>query len=168
MEQHEHWMRQALEMARDNPRSPFGTVIVHVPSQRILAGGLNHTKDSPIWHGEMDALSQLDRETPFAECALYTTGEPCVMCQGAIMFAGIPLVVYGTHIPTLEALGIGQVKLRAAEIAAKGWAPVTVIGGVLEGECDAMFRAAMRLRAVEAPGVVAQDVPGRLVGLPGA
>lgn len=147
MRDHEHWMWQALEMARDNPRSPFGTVIVHAPSQSVLASGCNHTRDSPIWHGEMDALSNLDREAPFAECVLYTTAEPCPMCQGAILFAGIPLVVYGSSMPFLQSIGWEQIDLRAAALAALSRPGCQLLGGVLDRECDARFLHARELRA---------------------
>jgi tRNA(Arg) A34 adenosine deaminase TadA len=153
MRDHEHWMWQALEMASNNPRSPFGTVIVHAPSQSVLASGCNHTHDSPIWHGEMDALSNLDREAPFTECVLYTTAEPCPMCQGAILFAGIPQVVYGSSMPFLQSIGWEQIELRAAALAALSKQGCRLLGGVLEAECDARFRQARELRSQEEPGV---------------
>ncbi len=136
-------------MAQGNPRSPFGTVIVHAPSQSALASGCNHTQDSPIWHGEMDALSNLDRETPFGECVLYTTAEPCPMCQGAILFAGIPQVVYGSSIPFLQSIGWEQIDLRAADLAARSKPGCHLLGGVLEEVCNARFRRARELRAQE-------------------
>lgn len=149
MRDHEHWMWQALEMAQGNPRSPFGTVIVHAPSQSVLASGCNHTQDSPIWHGEVEALSDLDRETPFGECVLYTTAEPCPMCQGAILFAGIPQVVYGSSIPFLQSIGWEQIDLRAADLAARSKQGCNLLGGVLEEICNARFRRASELRAQE-------------------
>lgn len=164
MEHHEHWMQQALEVGAENPRAPFGTIIVHVPTQRILAGGCNHTLDSPIWHGEMDALSQLDREAPFAECALYTTGEPCSMCASAIVWAQVGTVVYGSSIPYLESIGWNQLPMRAAEIIGA----TRVVGGVLEEACNRTFLQAVELRRseIELPRVLGQDVAGRLLGLP--
>lgn len=147
METHEHWMEQALEMGRDNRFAPFGTVIVHIPSQRVLAGGCNHTVDSPIWHGEMDALSQLDRESPFKECALYTTAEPCPMCQSAILWAGIPLLVYGSSIPYLKSIGWSQIDLRAAELVPRSQVQQEIVAGVLQEICDQTFLEAIRARS---------------------
>lgn len=156
MESHEHWMEQALEMGKGNPHAPFGTVIVHIPSQRVLAAGCNHTVDSPIWHGEMDALSQLDRESPFKDCALYTTAEPCPMCESAILWAGIPLVVYGSSIPYLKSIGWNQIDVRACDLVPRSQVAQQVLGGVLEEECNKTFLEAMkaRLHSVEALGVL--------------
>lgn len=146
---HERWMRRALECAQANPRAPFGAVVVDMRTAQEVASGCNHTKDGPIWHGEMDALAAcpLHQEGfSWSHLALYTTAEPCSMCQSAICWAGIPLVVYGTSAPTLIGLGWGHIQLRAEEVVRQ--APFTtcqVLGGVLEDECDAVFRRAAQL-----------------------
>jgi tRNA(adenine34) deaminase len=47
---------------------------------------------------------------------LYTTAEPCAMCQSAVEWAGIPIVYYGTSIPYLRKLGWHQIDIRAEEV----------------------------------------------------
>ena len=65
------------------------------------------------------------------------------MCQGAILWAGIPEVVFGTSIRTLVQLGWSQIDIKAEEVARRApFAQCTLIGGVLERECDALFQAA--------------------------
>ena len=62
------------------------------------------------------------------------------MCAAAIWWAGIGRVVYGTSIPTLVKRGWSQLPLRAARVADGGpGKQVTVVGGVLEADCDALF-----------------------------
>jgi|GEM_PF-6463075 len=88
----------------------------------LLAEGVNRHRESAIWHGEVDAIANLDAVHPRhgrEALTLYTTAEPCPMCQAAILWAGIRRVVYGTSIPFLAAHGWWQIDLRAVEVAAR-------------------------------------------------
>ena len=38
-------------------------------------------------------------------CTLYTTAEPCPMCRGAILWAGISKVYYGCNVADTERIG---------------------------------------------------------------
>jgi tRNA(Arg) A34 adenosine deaminase TadA len=139
-------MRLALEIARRNPQAPFGALLVDRRTGRVVAEGLNRWQESPTWHGEIDAINRCAAESPgvkWSELRLYTTAEPCCMCQGAILWAGIPEVVFGTSIRTLKRLGWNQIEIGADEVARRTpFARCTLIGGVLESECDALFQAA--------------------------
>ena len=98
-------MRRAIEVARGNPGAPFGCVVVDGQTGEAVAEGLNDAQKSPILHGETAALMDLFERRPEAETSrlvLYTTAEPCPMCSGAILWSGIPSVVYGTSISTLN------------------------------------------------------------------
>lgn len=140
---HDDLMRRAIEIAKGNPRAPFGTVIVDRADGRIVAEGLNRAQENPIWHGEIDALRALDASADRSRLVLYTTAEPCPMCQAAILWSEIGEVVYGTSITTLIALGWPQIVLRAEEVATRAnFAACTLTGGVLEAECDELFRVA--------------------------
>ena len=116
---HERYMRLAIEQAHNVPQLPFGAVIVDIRSGEVLAEGYNRSAASPTFHGEIDAINRLAAKGPrddWAPLALYTTAEPCPMCQGAIEWAGIGLVVYGTSIATLQELGWWQIDIRAEEV----------------------------------------------------
>ena len=56
---HEHYMRRAIELGKQNPRLPFGALIVDRVTGEILAEGWNRTEINPIWHGEIDAINRL-------------------------------------------------------------------------------------------------------------
>lgn len=139
------FMRLALDRARASTGHPFTAVIADPVRDVILAEGANRHAESAIWHGEIDAIARLDASHPRSGrdgLTLYTTAEPCPMCQAAILWAAIPRVVYGTSIPFLAAHGWWQIDLRATEVAAR--APgraCAVVGGVLAAECDALFVA---------------------------
>jgi tRNA(Arg) A34 adenosine deaminase TadA len=145
---HEKYMRRAIEIARRNPDAPFGALLVDRQTGQIVAEGLNRWQENPTWHGEIDAINRCAAENArivWAGLRLYTTAEPCCMCQGAILWAGIPEVVFGTSIRTLKRLGWKQIEIPAAEVARRTlFAPCTLIGGILERDCDALFRAALR------------------------
>lgn len=147
---HERWMRRALECGARNPHAPFGAVVVDRQAGREVAWGVNHTVDGPMWHGEMDALDACPiREQGFdwKRLALYTTAEPCPMCQSTIVWAGIPLVVYGTSMTALTAMGWDQIDLPAKEVVSKApFSNCRVVGGILSAECDETFRRALILR----------------------
>lgn len=138
---HEDFMRRAIEVARGNPAAPFGTVIADRGTGEIVAEGLNEAGSNPIWHGEMTALRNLDGSADRSRLTLYTTAEPCPMCTAAILWTGIGEVAYGTSIPTLISLGWPQIVLRAEEVATRAnFAACTLTPGLLETECDALFR----------------------------
>ncbi len=145
---HARWMRAAIELARENPRAPFGAVIVDPARGEIVARGVNAAREDPSAHGEIAALRDLwatgAPERP-QDLVLYTTAEPCPMCQGALLWARLGGVVWGTSIPTLVKLGWDQIDLRAAELVARtDFLSPTLVGGVLEAETDALFAAVGR------------------------
>ena len=151
MSQHEHFMRLAIELAGHAPDHPFGALIADTKSDEIIARGWNRSAIDPTLHGEMDALHQLARaetETTHRSLALYTTAEPCPMCQSAILWTGIETVVYGTSIPYLKALGWNQIDIRAREVIRQTkFQDCELVGGILEDECNSLFEQAVRRKA---------------------
>jgi len=150
MNDHERYMRQAITLAANVPDLPFGAVIVDGDNGTVLAEGWNKTSLNPTWHGEIDALNQLAATGITVEdkrLVLYTTAEPCPMCQAAALWSGIEMVVFGTSIRTLQRLGWRQIDILAEEVIRRSPAwTCTVIGGILERECDALFQKAMLQR----------------------
>lgn len=139
-------MRRAIALTAHCPELPFGAVIVDRDSGAVVAEGWNKSVANPAWHGEIDALNRLAESASLqsgSRLILYTTAEPCPMCQGAILWSGIEAVVFGTSIPFLQKKGWRQIDIRAAEVVRRspGWS-CAVIGGVLEEECNALFEAA--------------------------
>lgn len=150
MNDHEHYMRRAIELAANVPDFPFGALIVHRDSGEILAEGWNKSSTNPTFHGEMDAINQLVLNNPGIsrdQLVLYTTAEPCPMCQGAILWTGIEMVVFGTSIRSLQKMGWRQIDILAEEVIRRspGW-KCTITGGVLEQACDTLFALAISRR----------------------
>jgi tRNA(Arg) A34 adenosine deaminase TadA len=96
------FMARAYELAREADKrgdSPIGAVLVR--KGKIIYEYSNSivTERDVTMHAETGMLSKVtpifDKAT-LAECTLYTSTEPCVMCCGSITYAGLPKVVYGT------------------------------------------------------------------------
>jgi tRNA(adenine34) deaminase len=138
----EAFMRIALEEAARGDY-PFGAVIVR--NGEVLARGRNLGKQErdPTAHGEMVAIRRFLAEHGPEELkgtTLYTSGESCPMCMGAIVWCGIARVVYGASIAQL-ATKIGQIMVTDAEIAAKTpFADITLTGGVLAEDSLKLFK----------------------------
>ena len=150
MNDHELYMRRAIELAANVPDFPFGALIVDRDSGKILSEGWNKSSINPTFHGEIDAINQLVLSNPGIDAkklVLYTTAEPCPMCQGAILWTGIEMVVFGTSIRSLQKMGWRQIDILAEEVIRRspGWR-CTITGGVLEQECDALFARAISRR----------------------
>jgi len=96
---------------------------VIVRGGEVLARGRNlwNQQQDPTAHGEMVAIRRFLAEHGMEKIkgtTLYTTGESCPMCMGAIIWCGIARVVYGASIAQLAAK-IGQIMITDAEIADK-------------------------------------------------
>ena len=145
---HESMMQRAITLARENPDAPFAAILVDIDSGRVVAEGINRGHENPTWHGEIDVINRCAARHPeidWTRLRLYTTAEPCCMCQAAILWAGIREVVFGTSIRTLQRLGWNQIDILADEVTRRApFACCTLNGGVLEAECDALFREAAR------------------------
>lgn len=87
---------------------PFGCVIVK--DNKIIAKGHNEVvkKHDATCHGEMIALRKAMKKIDSFDLSgyeLYTTGEPCPMCLGAILWSNISKVYYGCNIVDTEKIG---------------------------------------------------------------
>ena len=140
---HGRYMRRAVEIARGNPDAPFGCVIVYGETGDVVAEGLNDARRNPVLHGETAAIINLAEAHPGADwtrMTLYTTAEPCPMCAGAILWSGISRLVSGTSMETLKRLGRPQMGIPFREVADRAsFDGPEAVGGVLEGECDALY-----------------------------
>ena len=142
-------MRRAIRLAGNVPKYPFGALLVD--QQGIVVGeGWNRSVNNPTWHGEMDAINKCAASHPkidWTKLTLYTTAEPCAMCQGAVAWAGIKRVVFGSSIPFLKSLNWWAIDIRAEELSRLApFRECTVVGGVLEEECNKLFRTALTIK----------------------
>lgn len=106
------YMKIAIEEARKGilagDGGPFGSVIVK--DGVIIGKGHNHvvSRKDPTCHGEVDAIRnacQNINSFDLSGADVYTTGEPCPMCLGAILWANINKIYYGCSIKENDSIG---------------------------------------------------------------
>lgn len=105
-------MRRAIELARrgmnEGAGGPFGAVVVR--EQEVIGEGWNRVVSSndPTAHGEVTAIRDACANLgsfDLAGCEIYTTGQPCPMCLGAIYWARIERIFYGFSIADAAEIG---------------------------------------------------------------
>ena len=134
---------------------PFCALIVDRTVDQIVAKACNHGSANPLFHGEIAAIIDFSttlqsQGVPFRKVAghhdLYTTGESCAMCMGAIMWAGFHTLFFGSSIEHLNQY-FPQIMIRDHELselwrecqAAKNMVRTQIVGGVLQAKNDALF-----------------------------
>ena len=123
---------------------PFGAAIVRDGHVLALAHNRTRSNGDPTAHAEMMAIRtflQEHRPEDLRATTLYASGEPCVMCMGAIIWSGIKRLVFAASIAEL-ATSIGQIDITARQIAdATPFTSIEITGGVLAGEAMRLFQA---------------------------
>jgi tRNA(adenine34) deaminase len=145
------YMREALALAREAAalgEVPVGAVVVQ--GGRILGRGRNApiSAHDPTAHAEVTALRDAARAAGnyrLADCTLYVTLEPCLMCAGAIVHARIARLVYGAADPKTGACGSVVDAFAERRINHH----TLVEGGVLADECGTMLSAFFAARRRE-------------------
>ncbi len=143
----EHFMREAVrEAARgaDNGLGkPFGAVVAH--GGEIVGRGCNSVfrTGDPSEHAEMaamrDACKTLGR-TVLNDCELYATGQPCLMCLGAIFTLQVPTLYYANSYADAEALGYAGGGAATSLGRALGFARGAFGGDFVSGPALAVIR----------------------------
>ena len=99
----ESFMKEALKGAHyafEIDEVPVGAVVGCDKEIIARAHNLTETLNDVTAHAEMQALTAaMDKlgSKYLTECTLYVTLEPCVMCAGALQWAQIERLVYGSE-----------------------------------------------------------------------
>lgn len=141
-------MREALKLAREAQMAgevPVGAVVVC--KEKIIACARNEreTSGDPTAHAEVLALRRAAEALGTRRlegCTLYVTLEPCPMCAGAIVMAGIDAVFFGAYDPRCGCAG----SLYDLPEDASFGRVIPCSGGLLEAECRLALNAFFGLR----------------------
>jgi len=123
-------MNKFMAMALDEARfgiahghgGPFGAVIVK--NDQVIGKGHNQVikNGDPTCHGEIMAIHDACKTLgtfDLSGSVIYTTGEPCPMCLGAILWANIGTVYYGCNVLDTEKIGFRDEKFYEKTAAGK-------------------------------------------------
>lgn len=137
MTEHEKYMDLAIIEANEALRKdevPIGCIIV--ANNQIVGRGhnLTETLQDVTAHAEIQAITAAAQTLGgkyLADCTLYVTVEPCTMCAGAIGWAQIRRIIWGTDD---EKKGFTQIAPNALHPKCE------VIKGVREEECKQLMQ----------------------------
>ena len=116
-EEDKRFMQMACDLACENVEcggGPFGAVIVK-DGDVIAAAGNSVTLDNdPTAHAEVNAIrracSLLD-SFKLDGCVIYCSSEPCPMCLGALYFAGVSRIYYGSSTAEADRFYFGSLAI---------------------------------------------------------
>ncbi len=112
MQGNPEFMRQAIDLATENVATgaggPFGAVIVK--DGAVIATGANCVTRSndPTAHAEVTAIRNAATALGSFEltgCTIYSSCEPCPMCLGAILWARLDALYFGSTAGDAAAAG---------------------------------------------------------------
>jgi len=146
-------MDQVIDLACQNLKRPFASLIVDNRTGEVLASGLNKNYKNPVLHSELMAITDAIDNHPridWKNTILFTTAEPSPMGMTAILWTGIPSVVYGTSMDTLSKLDFRQVAIPAKEVIDRAVnLNCQLLPGVREAKCNELFSAASKIDKVQ-------------------
>ena len=134
-----YWMREAIKQASlafEEGEVPVGAIVVKEDAIVSAAHNRCVKAHDPSAHAEFLAMQDAYRKLSSLEgCTLYVTLEPCVMCAGAVIRFRLPRLVYGAFDRQAGCCG------SRLDLTDHWFEHSTeTIGGILEGECEALLR----------------------------
>jgi tRNA(Arg) A34 adenosine deaminase TadA len=144
--QDETFLRQAIALAKQARQAgerPFGAVLVFNGSVVAQAQDQCRALNDPTAHAELALISSYCHSSGLFDltgAAIFTCAEPCVMCSGAIKWAGISRVVFSVAQVQLQAINGGRIKPTCAELVNTGGRHIEVNGPLLVEEGLSCFQ----------------------------
>ena len=133
----EYFMRLAIEQAIQGDW-PYGAVLVK--DDAVIAKAYNTViRDQDVTaHAEVNLIRKALRDVSglsLKQYTLYTSGEPCPMCAGAVIWSGVSRLVFGASIEQLIAAGQPQINMPAQQIInTSNHSQMPCLGGVLAAD----------------------------------
>ena len=121
------YLRKAIvwsHAARRRGNRPFGAVIVAADGEVLAEAWCNTAETGDVTgHAETNAVRMLAERglsrDALAAATIYSSGEPCVMCAGAIFWSNIGRVVFGIDAERLRVFRGERPEQRDAELSCR-------------------------------------------------
>ena len=138
-------MREAIVEARSakvEGNKGYGCVLLM--GDRVLARTHDTAvkRGDPSLHAEHSAILEAIAawgSPDLTGSLLISTCEPCPMCTGLAVWAGVTTIMFGSSIADTAAMGRSRILVGAAEMAERSPRVLDVVGGVLREECDSLY-----------------------------
>lgn len=133
------FMMDAIQLSLEaikNGNHPFGAILVL--DGKIVLSAINQvtTKNDVTAHAELELIRDAQKilnKSELARSIMYTSTEPCAMCFGASIWAGIGTIVYGCSAEKLAcATGRGSFVVPCRELANYAVRSPIIIGPIQE------------------------------------
>ena len=137
------FIKRAYEIARnavEHGNHPFGALLVHqgkvvseFENDVVTSGDITKHAETGLIGFASKTLSR----NILSESVLYTSTEPCIMCCGAIYWAGIQKIVFGVSQSQMEiqiSATSSNYRISSEEVFRKIDPKMIIIGPVLEKE----------------------------------
>lgn len=139
------YMLAAIRKAKENVRKmeggPFGACIVK--DGKVLAVARNTVlAHDATCHAEVNAIRIASRKVgshDLSGAVIYSTTEPCPMCFGAIHWARISTVIYGTSVKDADDIGFNELKVGNVTLKNLGKSGVKIVPDFMKAECRALL-----------------------------
>ncbi|WP_027953995.1 MULTISPECIES: nucleoside deaminase [Halobacillus] len=145
MTKDEELIQRALIIAvrsKKQGNAPFGALLAKEGTVIMEEGNQVHTNTDPTHHAELALIRRFCRETgvtDLSEYTLYSSCEPCAMCAGAIVFAGVRRVVYSASNKQMAEKTGGGIMVPCQDVFKKSPHHPSVKGNVLNREGIELF-----------------------------
>jgi tRNA(adenine34) deaminase len=137
------YMRRAIDLARKNPGSPIGCVIVL--GGIIVGEGHNEVDGShdPTAHAEIVAIRRACERLKTQDlhgAVLYSTLQPCGMCSMASIWSGVGRILFGAGREDVHQMYFEDRHLGAMDFIADAYRDdLSIKGGILKDECASLY-----------------------------
>ncbi len=149
----EQFMQIAIDTAKE-AESTGGAAIgaIMVKDGKVIARGLSNPwgKRDPSNHGEIDCIRNTAKDNDLmdmAGCTMYGTLEPCSMCVGAALWAGVDRIVFGVYAEDVagnnyeyDDYSSEQLAKTSRRAADPPRGKIEIVGGVMREECTGLLR----------------------------
>ncbi len=146
------FMKEAIKEAQIGIKSghggPFGAVIVK--DGKIIGRGHNMViaNADPTCHGEIEAIHSACKNLSTYDLSgadIYTTGQPCPMCLGAILWANIDHIYYGCSVAENSVIGFrDEIFYKTISLSTKKLASRLI--QVDHDECHKLFDKYLKIK----------------------
>ena len=148
-EDFEKFMKIAIEEARNSfKEGNKGVGAVLVKNGEIIATAHDTvlTDLDPTAHAEMNVIRKVSKKygKDLTGFVVVSTLEPCPMCTGAIVWAKVSEIAYGTSIRDSMRLGRTMINLSCREIIKRSPWRIRLKEGVLKEECLRLYNEEIR------------------------